>query len=99
MSCDLEVDTGKLRHAAAKLRDAAELLDQPAHLPIASSLETVACHGSAPLREALCLVIRRAEESVSAAARLADLSVGAAGNLDSVATRFDAAESACTAGW
>lgn len=99
MSCDLDVDTAAIRAAAAAAQDAAEYFAQPCHLPEAAEVRGAIGHGSASVREALRLTIRRTEQGLEAVRRLADLTQDIAGSLDSAAGSFDQAESLCRTGF
>lgn len=98
MPCDLDVDTDAIRAAAAAAHDAADYFEQPCHLPDASELHGAICHGSASVREALRLTIRRAEQGLAAAQRLADLTRDTAASLEAAAGSFDQAELLCRSG-
>lgn len=98
MPCDLDVDTAAIRAAAAAARDAADYFEQPCRLPAAATVHGAVCHGSASVREALRLSIRRVEQALEAVRRLADLAGDIAGSLDAAASSFDEAESLCRAG-
>lgn len=98
MPCDLDVDTAAIRAAAAAGHDAADYFAQPSRLSEAAEVHGAACHGSASVREALRLTIRRADQALEAAKRLADLTDDTAVNLDSAASSFDQAESLCRTG-
>ena len=98
MSCDLEVDTDGIRRACSALRAAAEYQTMPSTLPTADTLRHAACHGSASVREALRLTIRRAEQGLDAASRLATITLSTENSLDSAAADFDRVEQLCAAG-
>lgn len=99
MPCDLEVDTDALRLAGSAARDAADCFGQPGRLAVADAVRSAVCHGSAPVREALRLAVRRAEEGLAAAQRISDLALGVATGLDSAADAFDEVENLCAAGF
>lgn len=99
MTCDLEVDTGLVRRASSQLVKAAELQALPQHAAPADVLSSVVCHGSAPVREALRLAVRRAEQGVEAASRLATFTTLTARKLTITATEFDRVELVCSTGF
>jgi hypothetical protein len=99
MSCDLDVDTAAIRAAAAAAQDAAGYFAQPCRLPEAVEVRGAIAHGSASVREALRLTIRRTEQGLEAVRRLADLTQDIAGSLDAAAGSFDQAESLCRTGF
>ena len=97
MSCDLEVDTDELHRAATMLRQAAEQVSGgcPAgRLGVGGH----AAGGSAAGREALRVVIARAEQACLAVTGLAGTAARLADLLDSAAAEFDAAEALCRGG-
>lgn len=99
MPCDLDVDTAAIRAAAAAAHDAADYFEQPGRRPEATDVRGAVCHGSASVREALRLTIRRVEQGLTAAQRLADLAADTAGSLEAAAGSFDQAESLCRSGF
>ncbi|HEX7374469.1 MAG TPA: hypothetical protein VF277_05810 [Steroidobacteraceae bacterium] len=102
MTIYLEVDTDELRHACSALRRAAESQCQPVTLPdvvsVAGALHRAEFHGPAGVREALRLTVRRAEQGLEAARRLANVSLYTATSLESSAEQFDRIEQQLAAG-
>ena len=94
MSCDLQVDTDRVREAAALLRRAAERFtaESPGRSP---TLGEHAAGGSATAREALRTARVRAEQACQAAANLTDAAARMAVLLDRAGAQFDAAEALC----
>jgi conjugal transfer/entry exclusion protein len=95
MSCDLEVDTDRLRAAAALLHrvaDVARTVSCPRTVP------DHAAGGSAAAREALRLAVTRSKQAYQANGMLAESAARLADLLAEVARQFDAAEALCRTG-
>ncbi len=96
VSCDLDVDTERMRDATARLREAAEALLPPVEDP--ATLPGHAAGGSAPGRQALRAMVSRSDQAVLAVTTLGAVANELATLLEGVATQFDTVEALCRAG-
>lgn len=96
MSCDLEVDTDGIRHAARRLGALAELALGAGSGSVPAASETAG--GSAIAREALRMVVTRCAQSLEACAATGRALAEADQGLSAASRAFDTAEALCAGG-